>query len=176
MNLKTPWHIDALAGPDAGAVVEPVFRDYLDWMLERFVRDLGVELNDPDGAAKRAYFAETPQFLAPRGQLLVARLDGEVVGVGAFKPTDDERTAEIKRMFVRPTARGHGIARALFDRLLSDARAQGYATVRLETLSFMTAAHALYRSAGARETDPFDGSEAVGVGLGPATTYMELPL
>jgi GNAT superfamily N-acetyltransferase len=176
MSIETPWRIDALAGPDALAVVEPVFREYLDWMLERFARDLGIELDDPDGAAERAYFAETPQFLVPRGRLLVARLKGDVVGVGAFKPTDDERIAEIKRMFVRPAVRGHGIARALFDRLLMDARAEGYTTVRLETLSFMTEAHALYQSAGAREAEPFYGSEAASVGLGAATTYLELQL
>jgi GNAT superfamily N-acetyltransferase len=176
MSIETPWRIDALAGPHAVAVVEPVFREHLTWMRERFALDLGIELDDPDGAAQRAYFAETAQFLAPRGRLLVARLDGKVVGVGAFKPTDDRRTAEIKRMFVRPAIRGKGIARALFDRLLTDARAEGYATVRLETLSFMTEAHALYRSAGATETEPFDGSEAAAVGLGAATTYLELQL
>jgi GNAT superfamily N-acetyltransferase len=176
MNIDTPWRIEALAGPDAIAVVEPVFREYLDWMRERFALDLGSDLQDPDGAAERAYFAETRQFLVPRGRLLVARLDGEVVGVGAFKPTNDLRTAEIKRMFVRPVARGNGIARALFDRLLTEARAEGYATVRLETLSFMAEAQALYRSAGASETEPFDGSEAAGVGLGAATTYLELQL
>lgn len=176
MNNETAWRIDVLPGPDAVAVVEPVFREYLDWMLERFALDLGIELEDPDGAGERAYFAETPQFLVPRGRLLVARLDGEVVAVGAFKPTNDPRTAEIKRMFVRPVVRGNGIARALFDRLLREARAEGYATVRLETLSFMTGAHALYRSAGATETEPFDRSEAAGVGLGAATTYLELQL
>jgi len=172
----TSWRIDALAGPDAPAVVEPVFREYLSWMLERFTLDLGIDLEDPDGAAQRAYFAETSEFLVQRGRLLVARREDEVVGVGAFKPTGDGRTAEIKRMFVRPTARGRGIARALFDRLLEEARAEGYATVRLETLSFMTEAHALYRSAGAREIQPFDGSEAAGVGLDSATTYLELQL
>jgi GNAT superfamily N-acetyltransferase len=171
---ETSWRIDALTGPDAAAVVEPVFREYLQWMLERFALDLGIEFEDPDGAAERAYFAETPQFIVPRGRLLVVRLDGDVVGVGAFKPCDDGRTAEIKRMFVRPAVRGNGIARALFDRLLTEARAEGYTTVRLETLSFMTEAHALYRSAGAREIQPFDGSEAAAVGLGAATTYMEL--
>ncbi|MGE2689631.1 GNAT family N-acetyltransferase [Mycolicibacterium pulveris] len=174
--MNVPWRIEAIAGPDAAAVVEPVFREYLDWILTRFTVDLGADSIDPDGSAERAYFAETQRFLDPRGRLLVVRVDDEIVGVGAFKPTDDERTAEIKRMFVRPSARGNGIARALFDRLLGEARAAGYTTVRLETMSFMTEAHALYRSVGAREIDPFDGSEAGSVGLAGATTYMELRL
>lgn len=174
--MTVPWRIEALSGPDAATIVAPVFREYLDWILARFTADLGAESVDPDGAAERAYFAETYRFLVPRGRLLVARLGDDIVGVGAFKPTGDERTAEIKRMFVRPAARGNGIARALLDRLLRDARSEGYTAVRLETMSFMTEAHALYRSAGAREIDPFDGSEAGNVGLAAATTYLELPL
>ena len=79
-------------------------------------------------------------------------------------------------MFVRPAARGKGIARALFERLLSDARAAGYTSVRLETLSFMTEAQRLYRSVGAVEIDPFEGSEAVRVGLEAATKYLRLEL
>lgn len=79
-------------------------------------------------------------------------------------------------MYVRHTARGQGIARAVFDRLLMNARADGYAAVRLETLSFMAEAHALYRSVGAVETASFDGSEAVRVGLAAATMSMELKL
>lgn len=174
--MNVPWRIEALSGPDAAAIVEPLFREYLDWILVRFSVDLGAESIDPDGSAERAYFAETQRFLGPRARLLVARFDEELVGVGAFKPTDDERTAEIKRMFVRPSARGSGIARALLNRLLGDARSEGYTTVRLETMSFMTEAHSLYRSVGAREIDPFEGSEAGNVGLAAATTYLELPL
>ena len=170
------WRIDTLTGPDAVATVEPVFREYLGWLLERFARDLGIDEVDPDGSGERAYFAETLQFLEPGGRLLVARLDGDVAGVGAFKPTDIAQTAEIKRMFVRPAARGKGIARALFERLMSDARAEGYTSVRLETLSFMTEAQLLYRSVGAVEIDPFAGSEAVRVGLEAATTYLRLEL
>lgn len=170
------WRIDTLTGPDAVATIEPVFREYLDWMIERFARDLGIDDIDPDGSRERAYFAETLQFLQPRGRLLVARLGDDVVGVGAFKPTDSPDTAEIKRMFVRPAARGKGIARALFDRLLTDARAEGYTNVQLETLSFMTEAQELYRSVGAVEVDPFQGSEAVRVGIEAATTYLRLDL
>ncbi|MGV0774934.1 GNAT family N-acetyltransferase [Mycolicibacterium elephantis] len=174
--MNVSWRIEALSGPDAAAVVEPLFREYLDWILARFAADLGAESVDPDGTAERAYFAETQRFLGPGGRLLVARRDDEIVGVGAFKPTYDERTAEIKRMFVRPSARGSGIARALLDRLLNAARSEGYTMVRLETMSFMTEAHALYQSVGARAIDPFDGSEAGNVGLAGATTYLELPL
>ena len=114
-------------------------------------------------------------LLQPDVTFLTASVDGEVAGCGAFVNQSGEY-AEIKRMFVRPSARGSGIARALLDRLLNDARSEGYTRVRLETMSFMTEAHALYQSVGARAIDPFDGSEAGNVGLAGATTYLELPL
>lgn len=75
-----------------------------------------------------------------------------------------------------PTGGDDDIARALFNPLLSEARAAGYTTVRLETMSFMSEAHAPYRSTGAWEIDPFDGSEAGSVGLAGATTYLEVRL
>jgi GNAT superfamily N-acetyltransferase len=172
MNADSPVRIESVR---TDALAAPLFREYLGWMRERFSADLGIDFHDPDGAAERAYFAETDEFLGAGGRLLVAWLDDEVAGVGAFKPVDD-RTVEIKRMYVRPTARGGGLARRLLSALLDEARTLGYTTARLETLSFMTAAHELYRSMGFRVTAPFHGSEAAAVGLGTATEYLELRL
>ncbi|KXF51987.1 acetyltransferase [Rhodococcus sp. SC4] len=102
-------------------------------------------------------------------------MDEEAVGVAALKPVDAV-TAEIKRVYVRPAVRGHGLARGMMDYLLSDARIEGYRRVRLESARFMIAAHALYRSYGFVETTPFDGSEAASVGLGSIMLFMELQL
>jgi ribosomal protein S18 acetylase RimI-like enzyme len=95
--------------------------------------------------------------------------------VGALKPVD-ETTAEIKRVFVRPAARGLGVGRAILHRLVQDARAEGYATVRLETLRFMAAARAMYRAAGFVEAARFAGSETAGTALDPLTIALELDL
>jgi GNAT superfamily N-acetyltransferase len=97
------------------------------------------------------------------------------VGVGTLKPVDDT-TAEIKRMFVRPAAQGLGIGRAILARLVHDARAEGYATVRLETLRFMTTAQAMYRAFDFVEVVRFNGSEAANTVLDPLTIAMELDL
>nr|EJI93589.1 acetyltransferase family protein [Rhodococcus sp. JVH1] len=92
-----------------------------------------------------------------------------------LKPVDDV-TAELKRVYVRPVVRSGGVARALVGRLLDDARKEGFVTVRLESLRFMTAAHALYRSEGFVETPPFAVSEAGSAGLESAAVFMELVL
>jgi GNAT superfamily N-acetyltransferase len=96
-------------------------------------------------------------------------------GVGTLKPVD-ETTAEVKRMYVRPAAQGLGVGRAILARLLQEARAERYATVRLETLRFMTIAQAMYRSFGFVEVAAFDGSEAANTVLEPLTIFMALDL
>jgi hypothetical protein len=84
--------------------------------------------------------------------------------------------AEVKRMYVRPMARGSGVGRAILEQLLADAQDEGYRAVRLETLPFMLKAHALYRSVGFIDTPAFDGSEAAISGLADLTYYMQLKL
>jgi ribosomal protein S18 acetylase RimI-like enzyme len=68
------------------------------------------------------------------------------------------------------------VGRALLERLMADARAEGYTAARLESLSFMTEAHALYRSFGFAHISMFDGCEAALSGLEGVTYYMELKL
>ena len=88
--------------------------------------------------------------LAPKGAFLVARLDGEPVGCGALRPapTGEAATAEVKRMYVAPAARGMGISRLLLVALEERAAALGYRRVILETGIRQHEAMALYESAG----------------------------
>jgi putative acetyltransferase len=86
------------------------------------------------------------------GTFLVARQDGEAVGCGAIRLLD-AATAEVKRMFVEPGHRGHGIGRAVLDGLEGAARQLGARRLVLETGVYQAAAIALYRRAGFREAD-----------------------
>ena len=98
------------------------------------------------------------KFLPPGGRLLLVRCDGQMAGIACMKGLDPE-TGEIKRMYVRPANRRRGVGRALVRRLLAEAQAIGYRRVRLDSARFMVAAHALYRSLGFREIEPYEGSE-----------------
>jgi putative acetyltransferase len=80
---------------------------------------------------------------------LVLLVDGRVVACGALQ-TIDPATTEIKRMYVRPEARGRGYARAVLDALERWAVARGHRAARLETGSYLPVALTLYRSAGYR--------------------------
>jgi len=152
--------IDVLHGPGAAEVLQPLFDEFGRWVAGRLASDYGLVVDDEAlQRHHRAFQAEFPKLLAPPGCLLVARVDGVTVGSGALKPVGPT-TGELKRIFVTPPARGRGVARAVVTELLRRARGQGYTSVRLESLAFMTEAHGLYRSVGFTDGQIFDGAEA----------------
>jgi GNAT superfamily N-acetyltransferase len=93
----------------------------------------------------------------PRGCFLVAYLDGEPAGCGALKRLDEE-AAEIKRVYVAPPARGHGLARRLLAALEDAARERGYRLVRLDTGARLPEAVALFQSSGYVEIPDYNGN------------------
>jgi GNAT superfamily N-acetyltransferase len=99
--------------------------------------------------------APTAEFAPPRGAFLLARLDGRAVGCGAVRTLDPD-VAEIKRMWIDPDERGHGIGRSLLTALETAAAELGCHTVRLDTAAHLTEALALYRSAGYVEISAYN--------------------
>lgn len=94
----------------------------------------------------------------PGGDVLVGfDPDGEAVAVGGIKRLPDG-ACEIKRMYVRPEARGRGVARALLAALEARARELGYAVVRLDTGPKQPDSKHLYLSAGYREIPNFNAN------------------
>ena len=99
--------------------------------------------------------AGADEMRAPAGVFLVARLRDEPVGCGGLKLHDDA-PAEIKRMWVAPTARGLGVGRRLLDELEGRAVANGCRTVQLDTNGTLVEAIAMYRGAGYRQVKAFN--------------------
>ena len=98
------------------------------------------------------------KFEPPDGRLLLA-FEGDVAfGIACLRQIGPD-TAEIKRMYVQPSHRRGGVGRAMFDRLIALATADGYQWIRLDSPDFMTAAHDLYRSAGFTDIEPYPESE-----------------
>ncbi|MEA2552876.1 MAG: hypothetical protein QOJ65_1052 [Fimbriimonadaceae bacterium] len=92
-------------------------------------------------------------YAKPSGCLLVASLDEDIVGCVAFKPLEGE-TCELKRLFVRPTARGHQIGQKLVSALIGEARQAGYHRMYLDSYVLMTHAHDVYRGEGFKDVAP----------------------
>ena len=76
---------------------------------------------------------------------LVAIDDGVALGGGGLRLLG-EGAAEIKRMWVRPTARGQGVARALLAALEDEARSRGVTRMKIETGDRQHEALTLYMS------------------------------
>lgn len=157
----SPATVRVVSAAEVPTIVQPIFQDYGEWVADRLAQDLGITFSADELARHHdAFRGELPGLLGPRGRLLVAFIKEVPVGVGALKPVDD-RTAEIKRMYVRPKAQGAGAGRALLERLVREARAERYTNVRLETLRFMTRAHALYRTFGFVDAPKFEGANGM---------------
>jgi len=89
----------------------------------------------------------------PHVRFFVARVDGAAVGCAAVALFAE--LAEVKRMYVRPSARGSGAAASLLVRLEAEARDAGFAIVRLETGDRQHAAMRFYERAGYRRCAVF---------------------
>ena len=94
-------------------------------------------------------------YAPPKGTMVLARQadDQELLGCVAVRPVAGApELCEMKRLFVRPTGRGSGLGRALALAAMAEARRIGYRRMCLDTLPSMTAAQALYRAIGFRQT------------------------
>ena len=126
--------------PDAQRLVAELQQEYV------------VRYGGPDGDV-----VEAAQFQAPNGAFLVGYREGRAVASGAWRTVDADglRGAELKRMYVPPDARGHGLSRLMLAELEKRAAAAGHVRILLETGVHQPEAIALYRSAGYVPIPPY---------------------
>ncbi|MEX2202059.1 MAG: GNAT family N-acetyltransferase [Dongiaceae bacterium] len=93
-------------------------------------------------------------YAPPQGGLWLAELDGASVGCVALRPIESG-VCEIKRLYLRPAARGRNLGRRLTETVLEHARARDYRAMRLDTVDAMVAAQSLYRALGFHEIEPY---------------------
>jgi ribosomal protein S18 acetylase RimI-like enzyme len=138
------------AGPDDVETVRELLREYAD--------DIGVDLSFQD------FDSELADPLAFYDVVLLA--DDGCVALRRI----DERTCEMKRLYVRSGSRGSGLGRRLAEAVIAEAQARGYERMLLDTLPTMTAARRLYTSLGFRETAPYRPNPIAG------SSFLELVL
>jgi GNAT superfamily N-acetyltransferase len=146
--------IELVAVDDAATreAARDLIAEYLRWIASVAAASYGLSF-DID-AMLTSDIEDRAKFYPPSGRFYVIRREDAYVGVGCLKRITPS-VAEIQRMYVQPHVRGVGAGRLLLQQLLSDARAMGYEAVRLESLKFLSAAHALYKSAGFAEITPY---------------------
>ena len=109
------------------------------------------------------------KYGAPAGRLYMACCDGEPAGCVGLRQID-HRYCEMKRLYVSPAFRGHGIGRMLVERIIADAREIGYAYMRLDTLPSLHSAVHMYQAYGFYEIEKYNDNPL------DSFVYMELDL
>jgi ribosomal protein S18 acetylase RimI-like enzyme len=121
------------------AAAASLFREYADW--------LGIDLSFQGFEAELASLPG--KYAPPAGELMLACAPaGDALGCVAVRPLDGPAVCEMKRLYVRPAARGLGIGAALVGAIITSAEELGYAEMRLDTLPAMAEAFALYQRFG----------------------------
>ena len=147
-----------------------ILREYLDSVLDTFRTETGLQADTGD--LVQATLGNIGAYLPPDGRLFLARDDaGALVGTIFLKRIRPD-TAEIKRLYVRPVARGTGLGRGLSEVAIDEARAMGMRSVLIDTSIWLTAAQALYRSMGFYEIARYPESEN-DLSFDPYLVYME---
>ena len=126
----------------------PQIKELIIEYTERLGRDLTFqnieeELQDP-----------ATKYTAPEGEILVALEENEVVGMVAYHRHNESR-CEMKRLYVRPKARGLHLGETLVKEIVSHARKAGYKEMVLDTITPLKSAIHLYEKHGFIQCDPY---------------------
>jgi putative acetyltransferase len=157
-------------------------------MLAEYVAWIGLDLAFQEIDAELAGLPG--EYAPPHGALLVAEDEGRLLGMIGLRPLVEaasradlsavaqstgveahgEKAGEMKRLFVRPAARGRGLAKQLIAQLLLEANSIGYTEIRLDTLPMMGDAQSLYVSLGFHDIPAYYDTPIAG------TRFMALRL
>lgn len=129
--------------PDDTADVLQIWREF----IARSPVNLDYQQNDKE-------FANLPgKYAAPGGCVLLADRSGTIQGCVALREVTTE-ICEMKRLYVRPDARGNNVGRVLVERLMAEASLMGYREMRLDVQEKFVAARRLYETLGFVRADP----------------------
>jgi GNAT superfamily N-acetyltransferase len=147
-----------LAGPAPGHLVRPAAPDDVPVLLQ-LVRELAEYEREPDAVETTEQMLNAALFGAmPVASCHVALApDGDVAGFALWYVTFSTWKGRpglwLEDLFVRPTARGSGLGKALLRELAGVCVARGYARFEWWVLDWNEPAHGFYRSLGARAED-----------------------
>lgn len=109
-----------------------------------------------------AEFVNLPgKYAAPKGCVLLADRGGEIEGCIALREVSAD-ICEMKRLYVRPSARGRKVGYKLVERLIEEARLAGYCEMRLDVQEKSVSARKLYETLGFIAAEPISFNPVLG--------------
>jgi carbonic anhydrase len=149
------------ADPAALEQVRQFFRNYAGWLgVDLCFQNFDQEMASLPGA-----------YAAPQGRLFFAEVGGQPAGCVGVRPVPGtEGHCELKRLYVEPDMRGHGVGHALALAAIRAAKAIGYRRMLLDTLPAMRIAVKIYRELGFVEAPayyqtPIEGTQFLALDL-----------
>ncbi|NJN85482.1 MAG: GNAT family N-acetyltransferase [Leptolyngbyaceae cyanobacterium SL_7_1] len=135
------------------------FRDFLirDWqpsdrlpaceLIRSVLAEYGLSC-EPEGCDRDVFEVEQAYWQAG-GEFWVVETADELVGTAAYYPIErSDRTVEIRKMYLVPSARGQGLGRFLLQSLERAIAAKGFEQIRIETSTKLVEAVLLYERHG----------------------------
>ncbi|MEY4098994.1 MAG: hypothetical protein RL300_165 [Pseudomonadota bacterium] len=142
------FQIQPYTGPSELEQVRALFTEYASSLeIDLCFQNFEAELAGLPGA-----------YAPPRGSLMLAWSQRELVGCCALRPLDAvdyPNACEMKRLYVRPALRGSGLGRRLAEAVMETGQQTGYTYMLLDTLSEMETARAMYQDLGFTEVPPY---------------------
>lgn len=145
-------------------------------------RDFLLSLPSPHNAAVLAAYPEDKYALildeaeaenrAPKGMMRLLVRDGEPLGCGTIQTIGDG-DAEIKRVYIVPSAQGQGAGRQMMEQLVDDCRTLGFRRILMDTGVVLSKAAALYDSMGFIRRGPYSDLPEDAIKL---RLFFEMPL
>src|SRR5262245_38883971 len=132
--------------------------------VEEYAASLGIDLSFQNIQHEVNHLSS--EYAAPTGVFFLAEANGTAVGCIGLRRFADG-VGEIKRLYVSPGGRGHGVGRLLVESVLAAGRELGYSKLVLDTLPSMKEAQNLYASFGFTPTAPYRFNPV------PGSAYLE---
>ena len=136
-------------------------------LFQEYAAALGIDLCFQNFGAELANLPG--KYAPPDGRLFLAQAEDGFAGCVALRKIADG-ICEMKRLYVRPEFRKRGAGRVLANSVINAAREIGYEAMRLDTLSSLITAIALYESLGFRSIPAYYANP------NPEVVFMELKL
>jgi len=136
-----------------------IYREY----ISTTSADLAFQNNEQD-------FLQLAQtYSSPESQIFLGLDEKQILGCAAFKRYTED-ICEMKRVYVRPQARGLGLGASLVKQIVQQAREAGYKKICLDVLPEFESAYHLYQSLGFKPHPAITQNPVLG------TRYLALTL